>query len=54
MRGRCAACEAIFDPDVERGDEIDVAVRREPAAGEMTRVLAHRWCRPSGPGSGQA
>jgi hypothetical protein len=21
-------------------------VRRDPATGEMTRALVHRWCRP--------
>jgi RNA-directed DNA polymerase len=44
--GRCAACKAVFDPDLEQGGNTNIVVRRDPATGEMTRVLVHRWCRP--------
>jgi hypothetical protein len=44
--GRCAACKAVFDPDLEQGGNITVVVRRDPATGDTTRVLVHRWCRP--------
>jgi len=27
-RGRCAACKAVFDPDLEQGGNISVVVRR--------------------------
>jgi hypothetical protein len=45
-RGRCAACHAVFDPDLEQGGNTTVVVRRDPATGDTTRVLIHRWCRP--------
>lgn len=44
--GGCAACNAMFDLDLEQGGNINVVVRRDPATGKMTRALAHRWCRP--------
>jgi RNA-directed DNA polymerase len=44
--GRCAACKAVFDPDLEQGGNITVVMRRDPATGDTTRVLVHRWCRP--------
>ena len=44
--GRCVACKTVFDPDLEQGGNINVVVRRDPATGDMTRVLVHRWCRP--------
>jgi RNA-directed DNA polymerase len=44
--GRCAACKAVFDPDLEQGGNTNIVVRRDPATGDMTRVLVHRWCRP--------
>jgi RNA-directed DNA polymerase len=44
--GRCAACKAVFDPDLEQGGNTNIAVRRDPATGDTTRVLVHRWCRP--------
>lgn len=44
--GRCAACKAVFDPDLEQGGNTNIVVRRDPATGEMTRALVHRWCRP--------
>jgi RNA-directed DNA polymerase len=44
--GRCAACKTVFDPDLEQGGNINVVVRRDPATGDMTRALVHRWCRP--------
>jgi RNA-directed DNA polymerase len=47
--GRCAACKAVFDPDLEQGGNTNIVVRRDPATGEMTRVLVHRWCRPGRP-----
>jgi hypothetical protein len=37
--GRCAACKAVFDPDLEPGSNANVVVRREPVTGEVTR----RW-----------
>ena len=44
--GRCAACKAVFDPDLEQGGNTNIVVRRDPATGDTTRVLVHRWCRP--------
>jgi hypothetical protein len=44
--GRCAACNAVFDPDLEQGGRTNIVVRRDPATGDTTRVLVHRWCRP--------
>jgi hypothetical protein len=44
--GRCAACKAVFNPDLEQGGNINVVVRRDPATGETTRALVHRWGRP--------
>jgi hypothetical protein len=44
--GQCAACKAVFDPDLEQGGNTNVVVRRDSATGETTRVLVHRWCRP--------
>jgi hypothetical protein len=44
--GRCAACKTVFDPDLEQGGNTNVVVRRDPATGNTTRVLVHRWCRP--------
>jgi hypothetical protein len=43
--GRCAACKVVFDPDLEQGGNTIIVVRRDPATGETTRVLVHRWCR---------
>ena len=37
---------AVLDPDLEQGGNTNIVVRRDPATGEMTRVLVHRWCRP--------
>jgi hypothetical protein len=45
-RQRYAACKTVFDPDLEQGGNINVVARRDPATGEMTRALVHRWCRP--------
>jgi uncharacterized protein YwbE len=42
VRGR----KAVFDPDLEQGGNTNIVVRRDPATGEMTRALVHRWCRP--------
>jgi hypothetical protein len=28
--GWCAACKAVFDPDLEQGGNINVVVRRDP------------------------
>ena len=42
----CAACNAVFDPDLEQGGNTNIVVRRNPATGDTTRVLVHRWCRP--------
>jgi hypothetical protein len=39
-------CKTVFDPDLEQGGNINVVVRRDPATGDMTRALVHRWCRP--------
>jgi hypothetical protein len=36
----------VFDPDLEQGGNTNIVVRRDPATGEMTRALVHRWCRP--------
>jgi hypothetical protein len=44
--GRRAACKAVLDPDLEQGGNTNIVVRRDPATGEMTRALVHRWCRP--------
>ena len=44
---RRAASNVVFDPDLEQGGNINVVVRRDPATGDMTRVLVHRWCRPA-------
>jgi hypothetical protein len=44
--GRCAARKAVFDPDLEQGGNTNIVVSRDPATGEITRVLVHRWCRP--------
>ena len=44
--GRYAACKADLDPDLEQGGNTDIVVRRDPATGEMSRVLVHRSCRP--------
>jgi hypothetical protein len=41
-RGRRAACKTVFDPDLDRGDNTNIVVRRDPATGEITRVLVHR------------
>ena len=46
--GRCAAGKAVFDPDLEQGSNNIIVVRRDPATGEMTCALVHRWCRPDG------
>jgi hypothetical protein len=40
--GRCAACKAVFDPDLEQGGNTNIVVRRDPATGDTTRVLVHR------------
>ena len=32
--GRCAACKAVFDPDLEQGGNTNVVVRRDPATGD--------------------
>jgi hypothetical protein len=32
--GRCAACNAVFDPDLEQGGNINVVVRRDPVTGD--------------------
>jgi hypothetical protein len=37
--GRCAACKAVFDPDLEQGGHTNIVVRRDTATGEMTRAL---------------
>jgi hypothetical protein len=42
----CAACKAVFDPDLEQGGNTNIVVRRDPATGDMTRVVVHRRCRP--------
>ena len=44
--GRCAACKAVFDSDLEQGGNTNIVVRRDPATGDITRALVHRWCRP--------
>jgi hypothetical protein len=44
--GRCAACKAVFDSDLEQGGNITVVVPHDPATGDPIRVLVHRWCRP--------
>ena len=44
-RGRCAGCEAVFDPDLGQGGNTNIVVRRDPATRDTTRVLVHRWCR---------
>jgi hypothetical protein len=41
----CAACKAVFDPDLEQGGNTNIVVRRDPATGNMTRVVVHRRCR---------
>jgi hypothetical protein len=44
--GRCVACMMVFNPDLERGGNINVVVRRDPATGDMTRAApVCRWCR---------
>lgn len=48
-RGRCAACKALFDPDLEQGANTNIVVHRDPATGDTTRVLVHRWCSPGRP-----
>jgi hypothetical protein len=35
-----------FRPDLEQGGNTTIVVRRDPATGDTTRVLVHRWCRP--------
>jgi hypothetical protein len=35
-----------FDRDLEQGGNTNIVVRRDPATGDPTRVLVHRWCRP--------
>ena len=47
--GRCAACKTVFDPDLEQFGNTNIVVRRDPATGETTRHLVHRWCRPGRP-----
>ena len=42
MRG----LQAVFDPDLEQDGNTNIVVRRDPATGDTTRVLVHRWCRP--------
>jgi hypothetical protein len=37
--------KALLDPDLERGVNINV-VRRDPATGDLTRVLVHPWSLP--------
>ena len=44
--GRCAACKAVFNADLDQHDSTNVLVRRDPATGNIARVLVHRWCRP--------
>jgi hypothetical protein len=33
---------------MSQGGNTNVAVRRDPATGDTTRVLVHRWCRLDG------
>jgi RNA-directed DNA polymerase len=44
--GRCAACKSVLDPDLAQDGNTNLVVRRDPATGDNTRVLVHRWCRP--------
>ena len=37
--GRCAACKAVFDPDLEQGRNTNVVVRRDPATGQERLFL---------------
>jgi hypothetical protein len=39
--GRCAACKAVFDPDLEQGGNTNIVVHRDPATGDATSGLAH-------------
>jgi hypothetical protein len=32
---RCAACKAVFDPDLEQGGNTNIVVRRDPATGDI-------------------
>ena len=41
-RDRCAACIAVFDPDLEQSGNTNIVVRRDPATGDTTRVLVRR------------
>jgi hypothetical protein len=47
--GRCAACETVFDPDLEQRGNTSIMARRDPATGDLTRILAHCWRRPRPP-----
>ena len=44
--GRRRGLQPGLDPDLEQGGNINVVVRRDPATGDTTRALVHRWCRP--------
>jgi RNA-directed DNA polymerase len=46
QEGRCAACKTVINPDLEQFGNTNIVVRRDPATGEMIRLLIHRWCRP--------
>jgi hypothetical protein len=35
--GQCAACKAVFDPDLEQGGNINIMVCRDPATGDPRR-----------------
>jgi hypothetical protein len=37
------------DPDLEQFGNATIVVRRDPATGDTTRHIVHRWCRPERP-----
>ena len=37
--GRCTACKAVLDPDLQQGGNVNVAVRRDPATGDTSGAL---------------
>jgi hypothetical protein len=39
----------LSDPDLEQLGNTTIVVRRDPATGDTTRHLVHRWCRPGRP-----
>jgi hypothetical protein len=45
-RGRCAACNAAFDPDLEQGGNTNVVVRRDPTGDAPVSFFTRNIAKP--------